>query len=152
MNHNPPLNLKSIRSSWTYEYHDPGKGKTSRDHRAARNCTWQQRKKRAKIYSVGRELGAPPCRAARVQDNLLEGIYGAVDVNPAFNERQVMDALPYWIVPGKWRFSVRNVCCGTSRFWFKRGAFDSAKIHKRQRRKRQSVTAKREKSQTPKFV
>jgi len=33
-----------------------------------------------------------------------------------------------------------------------RGAFDSAKSHKRQRRKRQSVTAKREKSQTPKFV
>jgi len=32
-----------------------------------------------------------------------------------------------------------------------RGAFDSAKNHKRQRRKRQSVTAKREKSQTPKF-
>jgi len=34
-------------------------------------------------------------------------------------------------------------------FW---GAFDSAKNHKRQRRKRQSITAKREKSQTPKFV
>jgi len=33
-----------------------------------------------------------------------------------------------------------------------RGAFDSAKNHKGQRRKRQSVTAKREKSQTPKFV
>jgi len=33
-----------------------------------------------------------------------------------------------------------------------KGAFDSAKNHKRQRRKRQSVTAKREKSQTPKFV
>jgi len=33
-----------------------------------------------------------------------------------------------------------------------RGAFDSAKNHKRQRRKRQSATAKREKSQTPKFV
>jgi len=33
-----------------------------------------------------------------------------------------------------------------------RGAFDSAKNHKRQRRKRQSVTAKREKSQTPKFL
>jgi len=32
------------------------------------------------------------------------------------------------------------------------GAIDSAKNHKRQRRKRQSVTAKREKSQTPKFV
>ena len=32
------------------------------------------------------------------------------------------------------------------------GAFDSAKNHKHQRRKRQSVTAKREKSQTPKFV
>jgi len=32
------------------------------------------------------------------------------------------------------------------------GAFDSAKNPKRQRRKRQSVTAKREKSQTPKFV
>ena len=32
------------------------------------------------------------------------------------------------------------------------GAFDSAKYHKRQRRKRQSVTAKQEKSQTPKFV
>ena len=28
----------------------------------------------------------------------------------------------------------------------------SAKNHKRQRRKRQSVSAKREKSQTPKFV
>jgi len=34
----------------------------------------------------------------------------------------------------------------------KRGAFDSAKNHKRQRRKRQYVTAKREKSRTPKFV
>jgi len=33
-----------------------------------------------------------------------------------------------------------------------RGAFDSAKNHKRQRRKRQPVTAKREKSQTPKFA
>jgi len=33
-----------------------------------------------------------------------------------------------------------------------RGAFDSAKNHKRQRRKHQSVTAKREKSQTPSFV
>jgi len=32
------------------------------------------------------------------------------------------------------------------------GAFDSAKNHKHQRRKRQSATAKREKSQTPKFV
>jgi len=34
----------------------------------------------------------------------------------------------------------------------KMGAFDSAKSHKRQRRKRQSVTAKRKNSQTPKFV
>jgi len=34
----------------------------------------------------------------------------------------------------------------------KRGAYDSAKNHKRQRRKRQSVTAKQEKSQTPKFA
>jgi len=33
-----------------------------------------------------------------------------------------------------------------------RGAFDSAKNHKRQRRKRQSVTAKREKLHTPMFV
>jgi len=32
------------------------------------------------------------------------------------------------------------------------GAFDSAKNHKRQRRKRQSVTAKQEKTQTPIFV
>jgi len=32
------------------------------------------------------------------------------------------------------------------------GAFDSAENHKRQRRKRQFVTAKREMSQTPKFV
>jgi len=32
------------------------------------------------------------------------------------------------------------------------GAFDGAKNFKRQRRKRQSVIAKREKSQTPKFV
>jgi len=36
--------------------------------------------------------------------------------------------------------------------YFEWGAFDSAKNHKRQRRKRQSVTAKREKSQTPKLV
>jgi len=43
-------------------------------------------------------------------------------------------------------FASRNLC------WQYRGAFDSAKNHKRQRRKRQSVTAKREKSQTPKFV
>jgi len=34
----------------------------------------------------------------------------------------------------------------------KRGPFDSAKNHKHLRRKRQSVTAKREKSQTPKLV
>jgi len=33
-----------------------------------------------------------------------------------------------------------------------RVAVISAKNHKRQRRKRQSVTAKREKSQTPKFL
>jgi len=33
-----------------------------------------------------------------------------------------------------------------------RGAFDSAKNHKRQRRKHQSVTAKQAKLQTPKFV
>jgi len=32
------------------------------------------------------------------------------------------------------------------------GTFDSAKNHKRQRRKRHSLTAKREMSQTPKFV
>jgi len=37
-------------------------------------------------------------------------------------------------------------------YLFKLGAFDSAKNHKRKRRKRQSVTAKREKSQTPKFA
>ena len=36
--------------------------------------------------------------------------------------------------------------------WSRRRGFDSAKNHKRQRRKRQSVTAKREKSQTPQFV
>jgi len=37
--------------------------------------------------------------------------------------------------------------------WSKyRGAFDSAKNHKRQLRERQSVTAKREKSQTPKVL
>ena len=34
----------------------------------------------------------------------------------------------------------------------KLGAFDSAENHKRQRRKRQYVTAKREKSQMPIFV
>jgi len=39
--------------------------------------------------------------------------------------------------------------CTVCIYW---GAFDGAKNHKRQRRKRQSVTAKREKSQTPKFV
>jgi len=40
----------------------------------------------------------------------------------------------------------------TGKFGKRWGAFDSAKNHKRQRRKRQSVTTKREKSQTPKFV
>ena len=37
-------------------------------------------------------------------------------------------------------------------YYLRRGVFDSAKNHKRQRRKRQSVTAKRKKSQTPKLV
>ena len=41
---------------------------------------------------------------------------------------------------------------GQDGLWFERWAFDSAKNHKRKRRKRQSVTAKKEKSQTPKFV
>ena len=36
--------------------------------------------------------------------------------------------------------------------WWKRVAVTSAKNHERQRRKRQSVTAKREKSQTPKVL
>jgi len=45
-----------------------------------------------------------------------------------------------------WLFYVAFACCGQG------GAFDSAKNHKRQHRKRQSVTAKREKSQTPKFL
>jgi len=39
----------------------------------------------------------------------------------------------------------------TERFFF-RVAVISAKKHKRQRRERQSVTVKREKSQTPKFL
>jgi len=59
-----------------------------------------------------------------------------------------------------WRF--RGVFVTRLRWWatvrqsllwnFRRAAFDSAKNHERQRRKRQSVTAKREKSQTPKFA
>ena len=44
----------------------------------------------------------------------------------------------------KRKFEIWNL-----QFW---GAFDSAINHKHQRRKHQSVTAKREKSQTPKFV
>jgi len=36
--------------------------------------------------------------------------------------------------------------------WLRRVAVTSAKNHKRQRRKRQTVTAKREKSQTPKVL
>jgi len=53
--------------------------------------------------------------------------------------------------------SVTDICYCDIHFFFVKveglgGAFDSAKNHKRQRRKRQSVTAKREKSQTPKFV
>jgi len=52
-------------------------------------------------------------------------------------------------------FTVRLCCfirfCGEMTRLI-RGAFDSAKNHKRQHRKRQSLTAKREKSQTPKFV
>jgi len=56
-----------------------------------------------------------------------------------------------------WLKFLKKIYC--TRFDFKSktgifygGAFDSAKNHKRQRRKRQSVTAKREKSQTPKVV
>ena len=49
-----------------------------------------------------------------------------------------------------WAYTLLNTLNGIHSF--KRGAFDSAKNHKRQRRKRQSVTAKREKSQTPKFA
>ena len=51
-------------------------------------------------------------------------------------------------VPFNWSTG-NDLVCGTVE---KSGAFDSAKIHMRQRRRRQSVTAKREKSQTPKFV
>ena len=57
-----------------------------------------------------------------------------------------------------------NRCVAATALWAERaqlstswqessgGAFDSAKNHKRQCRQRQSATAKREKSQTPKFV
>ena len=41
---------------------------------------------------------------------------------------------------------------GVADKWTERVAVISAKNHKRQRRKRQSVTAKREKSQTPKVL
>jgi len=69
-----------------------------------------------------------------------------------------------------WFHSVEQFCRGNSEFslnpgnfhWFRfrvrllhwqcRVAVISAKNHKRQRRKRQSVTAKREKSQTPKVL
>ena len=51
-----------------------------------------------------------------------------------------LGALPGWYIVLKIHFFLGG------------GAFDSAKNPKRQRRKRQSVTAKREKSQTPKFV
>jgi len=56
----------------------------------------------------------------------------------------------------KYTYLVSFISSGTSTVeslpFLRRGAFDSAKNHKRQRRKRQSVTAKRGKSQTPKFV
>jgi len=48
--------------------------------------------------------------------------------------------------------TVQNVSIKNECKLAKIGTFDSTKNHKRQRRKRQSVTAKREKSQTPKFV
>jgi len=63
-----------------------------------------------------------------------------------------------WIRSAKFNLAVMYAYCGLSasfngHIWAHRlevrGAFDSAKNHKRQRRKRQSVTAKREKSQTP---
>jgi len=52
-------------------------------------------------------------------------------------------AAKFLVEATKKSFVVRN---------FVEGAFDCAKNHKHQRRKRQSVTAKRVKSQTPKFV
>jgi len=51
----------------------------------------------------------------------------------------------------KWKIHLSECGVGLPQSWHLGGAFDSAKNHKRQRRKRQSVTAKREKSQTPKF-
>jgi len=50
----------------------------------------------------------------------------------------------------KVRFSTCELHPGSN--LYNSGAFDCAKNHKRQRRKRQSVTTKREKSQTPKSV
>ena len=64
----------------------------------------------------------------------------------------------HWLPTGYCAFSLLKVAFSTFGVppWFnlgsRGGAFDSAKNHKRQRRKRQSVTAKREKSQTPKCV
>jgi len=56
-----------------------------------------------------------------------------------------------WENQGIFSRSIRN-SLGNNPQNFIWGAFDSAKKHKRQRCKRQSVTAKREESQTPKFV
>jgi len=65
----------------------------------------------------------------------------------ANNERWFTMCFSFYRFP---RFSVEWET--SAQKWDNRGAFDSAKNHKSQRRKRQSVTAKREKSQTPKFV
>jgi len=74
--------------------------------------------------------------------------------------KRVFVAALHWtekVVPQKVHVSyvkAAALMCGLDCFkgWKFRGAFDSAKNHKRQRRKHQSVTAKREMSQTPKFV
>ena len=70
----------------------------------------------------------------------VDGLVARVQVPPIRRVRARAAAVP---------LAYNNTKTVTSTNW---GAFDSAKNHKRQRRKRQSVTAKREKSQTPKFV
>jgi len=95
------------------------------------------------------QCGQPSVTGAFVAGELKNGDMGRVSKNPQFSSG---------CLSGVGKISPRKVCALSDEYQdpsytdLVRVAVISAKNHKRQRRKRQSVTAEREKSQTPKVL